>query len=222
MVDIEKWMETFLKRLKNEFREQLLFLGLQGSYRRREQTPKSDIDVVVIFKEINLDVLKRYKLCMLGMPHADKVCGFVCGSEEIKNWPKFELFQFEKDTRPYYGDLFSLTVKPERADIIDGARTDASALFHECVHNYLHKSPFELSESVPSKIKKAMFILYLTGYLETGIYASDKAELGALLKNGDKEIFELCTGYYGSATEASDVIIKLIKWSGDLLKRYND
>lgn len=220
MTDVEKWMATFLKRLKAEFREEILFLGLQGSYRRHEQTPKSDIDVVVIFEDISLSVLKRYKLVILGMPHADKVCGFVCGREEIRNWPKFELFQFEKDTRSYLGEMFDLTEAPGRKDIITGAVRDASALYHECVHNYLHMPPYELSESIPSKIKKSMFILYLTAYLETGIYASDKAELGELVENDDKEIFELCQNYDGSATEASDAVIKLIRWCASLLKRY--
>lgn len=215
-------MMTFLKRLKSEFRDELLFLGLQGSYRRHEETPKSDIDVVVIFENIDLPVLKRYKLIMLGMPHADKVCGFVCGKEEIMNWPKFELFQFERDTRSYLGDLFDLTEPPDIEDIIVGTAKDASALYHECIHNYLHMPPYELSESIPAEIKKAMFILYLTAYLETGVYAADKTELRDLLaySDEDREIYELCQNYDGSATEATDAAIALINWCANLLKRY--
>ena len=40
------WCTLLAKKLKEAFGETLYFLGLQGSYRRGEATPDSDIDAV--------------------------------------------------------------------------------------------------------------------------------------------------------------------------------
>ena len=43
MIEIEKWMETFLQTLDAHFGKRIWFVGLQGSYSRGEATPSSDI-----------------------------------------------------------------------------------------------------------------------------------------------------------------------------------
>lgn len=61
MLEIEVWMKCFTEKLRAAFGEKLEFIGLQGSYGRGEATESSDIDVVVIFSELAMSDLERYK-----------------------------------------------------------------------------------------------------------------------------------------------------------------
>ena len=49
--DINSWCELFAGKAQKTFGEKLLFIGLQGSYKRGEADDNSDIDIVVILKD---------------------------------------------------------------------------------------------------------------------------------------------------------------------------
>ena len=51
-MNIESWMDLFLKELQNVFKNRLVFVGLQGSRGRGEGRPDSDIDVVVVLDRL--------------------------------------------------------------------------------------------------------------------------------------------------------------------------
>ena len=76
-IPIMEWMEKLTGMLKEEFGQSLLFVGLQGSYRRGEATQSSDIDVVVILEQLGLSELKRYRMLIRSMPYKEKACGFI-------------------------------------------------------------------------------------------------------------------------------------------------
>ena len=59
MFDINVWLDIIIKKLQNEFGQRLLFVGLQGSYNRGEETPNSDIDIVVILDSLSFEDLKN-------------------------------------------------------------------------------------------------------------------------------------------------------------------
>ena len=44
--EVQKYMEHLVQLLRQQFGEQLLYVGLQGSCRRGEATENSDIDAV--------------------------------------------------------------------------------------------------------------------------------------------------------------------------------
>ena len=48
MIEINVWMDGFLKAVNETFENRVWFLGLQGSYGRGEAIETSDIDIVVI------------------------------------------------------------------------------------------------------------------------------------------------------------------------------
>ena len=48
MYDAKAYMDELILRLKKEFGEQLIYVGLQGSYLRGEMTEESDIDPMVV------------------------------------------------------------------------------------------------------------------------------------------------------------------------------
>ena len=85
--------------------DQIWFLGLQGSCRRGEETPQSDIDMVVIFQCISRKVLSAYREIIQEMPYSEKACGFVSGKAELLAWPGSDLFSFYYDTPVSYTHL---------------------------------------------------------------------------------------------------------------------
>ena len=59
MTDINAYIENLLALLKEELGDQLLYLGLQGSYLRGEATEDSDIDAMVILSKLSPEMLEE-------------------------------------------------------------------------------------------------------------------------------------------------------------------
>ena len=138
MINADSWMVELTDKLKAYFKNRLLFVGLQGSHQREEAHQDSDIDAVVILDTLSIDDLIAYRKILLTMPENDKACGFIGGKQELMNWPKHELFQFEQDTRSYHGILDELLPNTEHKDVIDSVKISASGLYHSCCHAAVH------------------------------------------------------------------------------------
>ncbi|MCW6094952.1 nucleotidyltransferase domain-containing protein [Clostridium sporogenes] len=85
---IDNWVEELVLKIKNEYGDRLAFIGLQGSYRRKEASDNSDIDIVVILNELTIQDLKKYRAIISHMPYKEKACGFISGKSEITGWEK--------------------------------------------------------------------------------------------------------------------------------------
>ena len=59
--EVQKYMEHLVQLLRQQFGEQLLYVGLQGSCRRGEATENSDIDAVVVLEELSIPHLQQYR-----------------------------------------------------------------------------------------------------------------------------------------------------------------
>ena len=77
MIDINNWINRFLKVLNDTFGERVWFVGLQGSYGRGEATETSDIDVVVILDELSAADIKAYNDMLDALSHRELICGFL-------------------------------------------------------------------------------------------------------------------------------------------------
>lgn len=183
-MDINAWMEGFIRTMRKTFGERLLFVGLQGSRGRGEAAADSDIDVVVLLDRLGPDDLDAYREAAAALPERDKLCGFVSGKEELAAWDRADLFQFYQDTLPCLGSLDFLRPLIREKDIRRSVHLGACNLYHACCHNYLHERAPELLRSCR---KSAFFILQAKRFLETGEYISRKAELLPLLTGADRE-----------------------------------
>lgn len=168
MVNIALWMKDFTQAMLDVFGERVLFLGLQGSYRRGEATEESDIDVVAVLDEVRLEDLKRYREALRGLPEGEKAGGFISGRHEMLAWPRHELFQFRQDTRAYYGDLDSLLPGFGEEDIRLSARIGAATLYHGLCHGYVRSQG---ADTLYSSYKSAFFLLQLMCVLRGMPYA---------------------------------------------------
>ena len=222
MLEINGWMEALTAQLKEAFGERLLFAGLQGSRRRGEAAEDSDIDVVVVLDQLTAEALRTYRNLVAAQPEGEKACGFICGRAELAAWPKFEIFQLLRETRPYWGDLSGLVPEIGRQDIVDSLKIGASMLYHAAAHTFLYGGSPMLTEAAKGFYKQAFFLLQVGHYLRTGHYADTKKELGPLLDERERAILQ--TGIEWDrhqekcAADPESYILAILDWSSELLR----
>lgn len=216
MVDIDAWMGDFLPRLKKTFGPRLLFLGLQGSYGRGEADEDSDIDVVCVLDRVALADLDAYRTLARRMPEGEKACGFLCGAEELKHWPKYDLCSVVRDTRPLLGSWEGLLPPLDRADLAQGVAIGASGLYHAAVHTYLYDDPARWPGFLQGAHKSAFFLLRDCHELRTGEQVRTKTELLSRLEGEEREILAYALSPAGETKAAFE---RLIAWAGGLLRQ---
>ncbi len=211
MVDIERWMEALAGKLTGVFGPRLLFLGLQGSYGRGEANEDSDIDVVTVLDRVELADLDAYRAVVRDMPEGEKACGFLCGAEELKSWPKYDLLAVARDTRGVYGRLEPLLPPMGREDLADAAAIGASGLYHAAVHTYLYAPREQWPSFLKNAHKGAFFTLRALHELRTGENLRAKRELLPRLEGDEREILAYSLSPGGEPPEAA--FARLLRWS---------
>lgn len=188
-MEIQKWLREYQAKVIATFgRERICFLGLQGSHARKEATPESDLDVVLILDRLPFSDLERYQKVLDTLPNREKICGFTAGKEELLAWNILELFQFYHDTIPILGDwetmMPSFSEEILRKSLIAGA----CSLYHGCTHLFLRKSS---PEQFLPLYKSGFYLLQIKCVLEGHPYPPNKAALEELLTDPlDKAILD--------------------------------
>lgn len=212
---IEDWLSIVIEKLRQTFNEKLLFIGLQGSYNRGEETSESDIDLVVILEELNFNDLKLYRKIINEMPNNELACGFISGKKELQNWSKADLFQFFYDTRSLLGNLEDIIQPPTMEDIKQSIKISSESLYHASVHSFVHSTNY--AEDLQGLYKMTFFILQAKYFIENNIYAKTKKELVKCLKGLDREILNICINRKQlnsiENNELENLYKKLIAWS---------
>ncbi len=218
---IDEWMDTLVSKIKDAYKDRVLFIGLQGSYQRKEANEHSDIDIVLILDKLAMHDLQQYRAILSSMPYKEKACGFIAGKSEIMHWDKADLFQFYHDTQPIYGDIDSLLPLIREADVRRAIKIGASNLYHAACHDFLYeKSPTLLS----ALYKSAFFILQAKHFEQSKQYISSKKELVERIEGVDREILQICMER-GKLVAMQDADLlsyyeKIIGWSSALLQAY--
>ena len=187
MMDIKKWMNTFLNAVNTTFTNRIWFVGLQGSYGRGEATETSDIDVVIILDQLSATDIQAYNAMLDGLPYRELICGFLSGKDELLNWESSDLFQFYYDTTPIKGSLDELLAVIDEASIDRAIKIGACNIYHGCVHNMLH----EKSDDILRKLyKSASFVVQAIAFRQTGKYLKQQKELLRVVSSDECGIIE--------------------------------
>lgn len=189
MFDLNNWLAAITSKIKEHFKNRVLFIGFQGSYRRGEAKDTSDIDMVIILDYVSIDDLKVYRNIVQTMPNPEKACGFIGGLEEVKNWSKGELFQLYYDTEPIEGDLKNLIPIITKADAKEAAKIGAQTLYHMACHSFLYDKDHK--ESLIGLYKMVFFTIQAAYFYKNGEYILAKDTLLSKLSGRDKEILEI-------------------------------
>lgn len=187
MRNLSEWLDNFTNEMLHSFPDNICCIGLQDSYGRGEASADSDLDLVIIFKSLSMEVLQQYKSLLLRFGNDYKLCGFVGSASILKSWSEGELLQLYFDTVPVYGDL----------DFIKDNVTDEAAaklvlqnsclIYHACCHNFL----FDEEQAILKELyKTAVFTVQAKYYHTHHIYVSKHRELSNVAIGADKEILE--------------------------------
>ena len=218
---IDNWVDELVLKLKNEYGYRINFIGLQGSYKRKEASDSSDIDIVVILNKLTIQDLKKYRVIISEMPYKEKACGFISGQSEIMSWEKSELFQFYYDTQPIHGSIEYLLPLIDKADIKRAIKIGACNLYHGCCHNFIYEKSLAILSAL---YKSSFFILQAKYFDETNRHVDSKKDLVKKLTGADKEILDICMNRKSLTTiDESDFSLyseKIILWSSSLLQSY--
>ena len=186
---LEEWVKALVIKIKDEFDDRVIFIGLQGSYKRKEANASSDIDIVVILDVLTVQDLEKYRIIISQMSYKEKACGFISGKNELLGWERSDLFQFYYDTQPIYGSIDYLLPLLDKIDVQRAIKIGACNLYHACCHNFIYEND---SEILSALYKSTFFILQAKYFVETGKYISSKVELVKKLNGIDKEILIIC------------------------------
>lgn len=222
MIDVTPWMNEAVARLRDRFGQRLLFVGLQGSYRRGEAREDSDIDILTILDTLNVSDLAAYRAVLRALPEGEKACGFTCGREELLAWPPFELFQFEKDTDAWHGELAPLLPPVTRADTVTGARAAVSGLHHYTAYLYVSGDEAERADALKGVYKGFFFAMQVVYCLRTGTYPRTKQELLPLLGGNEAELLRrsMSLAYYDdrAAHNPDSLFQDMLAWTGGVMR----
>ena len=187
MIEINAWMNGFLKSVTEAFGYRVWFVGLQGSYGRGEATENSDIDVVVILDELSITDVHKYNEILNTMPHRELICGFVSGKDELLHWEASDLFQFYYDTTPVKGSLDELLTVIDEDAVSRAVKIGTCNIYHGCVHNMLHEKSEDILRGL---YKSASFVVQAIAYKETGKYIKHLSELRNVVPDEERIIVE--------------------------------
>ncbi len=191
MFEIDEYMEELIKRLKEAFGERLAYIGLQGSYLRKEETDHSDIDVMAVIDNLSVEDLRIYRQTLVTAGNFEKSCGFICSRADLEHWNPLEICHLLHTTRDYYGELKNLVPSYSMEDERNYVRFSLNNLYHEICHRYIHADREHNVSKLPITCKSVFFIMQHLYYLKSGHFIPTKQELLACVRDDDKTVLEL-------------------------------
>ena len=187
MIDINDWINRFLKILNDTFGERVWFVGLQGSYSRGEARDTSDIDVVVILDQLSAADIQKYNAMLDTLPNRELICGFVSGKNELLDWEPSDLFQFYHDTTPIKGSLEQVLAVVDETAVNRAIKIGACNIYHGCVHNMLNEKSEDILKGL---YKSASFVVQAIAFKQTGKYVKHQSELRDVVSTDERVIVD--------------------------------
>jgi predicted nucleotidyltransferase len=211
MLNIEKWINQFSKELDSNFGNRVWFVGLQGSYGRREATEASDIDMVVILDEVTALDISLYNTMLDSLPYRKLICGFLSGKEEILNREPSDLFQFYYDTKPIKGSLDDLLPLIDENAVTKAIKTGVCNIYHGCVHNMLYDKNEDILKGL---YKSASFVIQAIYFRKMGKYITHQKELSQSVDSEEKTIVDTFIALKcGEKVDFKEMSDQLFEWS---------
>ena len=191
MFRIDEYIDELIDKLKDTFGERLVYIGLQGSYLRNEQTKNSDIDIMAVIDNISVEDLKTYQKALVSIGNFDKSCGFICGKADLEHWNPLEICHLLNTTKDYYGELKNLVPAYTMEDERNYVKFSLNNLYHEICHRYVHADMEHNISKLPITCKSVFFIMQHLYYLSSGNFIPTKRELLECVQDEDKNVLEL-------------------------------
>ena len=190
MIDIEKYLELLIDKLRMTFANRLVYVGLLGSYLRGEATSDSDIDIMVVIDTLSVSDLVSYRNIIKSLGNYEKSCGFICSKEDLSCWNPLEICHLVNSTKDYYGELKPLVPAYTDEDIRCFVKLSINNMYHELCHRYIHADLRKNTTSLPGTYKGVFFILQNLYYLQRKEFFGTKAELLRIAGDKDRAVLQ--------------------------------
>ena len=223
MFRIDEYIDNLIILLKDAFGERLMYIGLQGSYLRNEETENSDIDIMAVIDNLSVEDLKTYQKALVSIGNFDKSCGFICGKADLEHWNPLEICHLLNTTKDYYGELKKLVPVYTIEDEKNYVRLSLNNLYHEICHHYVHADREYNVLKLPITCKSVFFIIQHLYYLSSGNFILTKRELLECVQDEDKAVLELSISLQEDINYDFDrAFLALFNWCQNaLLRLYN-
>ena len=220
MLQIDEYMEELIDRLKDTFGERLVYIGLQGSYLRKEQTKNSDIDIMAVIDHISVEDLKTYRKVLVAIGNYDRSCGFICSKADLAHWNPLEICHLLHTTKDYYGELKNLVPAYTMDDERKYVQFSLNNLYHEICHRYIHADKERNISKLPTTCKSVFFIMQHLYYLSSGNFIPTKRELLACVQDEGKKVLELSLSLQENSDYDFDQAFSILfRWCQNALQR---
>lgn len=220
MFRIDEYIDELTGALKDAFGERLVYIGLQGSYLRKEETDNSDIDIMAVIDNISVEDLKTYQKALVSIGNFDKSCGFICGKTDLEHWNPLEICHLLNTTKDYYGELKSLVPAYTMEDETNYVKFSLNNLYHEICHRYVHADREYNIARLPMTCKSVFFIMQHLYYLCSGNFVPTKRELLECVQGEDKTVLELSISLQNDSDYDFDrAFLVLFNWCQNALSR---
>lgn len=220
MLRIDEYIDKLINSLKDVFGERLMYIGLQGSYLRNEDTKNSDIDIMAVIDNLSVEDLKTYQKALVSVGSFDKSCGFICGKDDLKHWNPLEICHLLNTTKDFYGELKKLVPEYTIEDERNYVKLSLNNLYHEICHRYVHANRKYNVLKLPITCKSVFFIMQHLYYLSTGNFIATKRELLECVQDEDKTVLELSISLQNNIDYDFDRAFSILfKWCQNVLSR---
>ena len=220
MLRIDEYIDKLINSLKDVFGERLMYIGLQGSYLRNEDTKNSDIDIMAVIDNLSVEDLKTYQKALVSVGSFDKSCGFICGKDDLKHWNPLEICHLLNTTKDFYGELKKLVPEYTIEDERNYVKLSLNNLYHEICHRYVHANRKYNVLKLPITCKSVFFIMQHLYYLSTGNFIATKRELLECVQDEDKTVLELSISLQNNIDYDFDKAFSILfKWCQNVLLR---
>lgn len=218
MFDAESYLARLTALLHEAYGERLVYVGLQGSYMRGEATEKSDIDVMAVVDDLSPSDLDAYRRAINELEEPEKSCGFIGSRADLMHWNLLEIAHLLHTTRDYYGTLSALLPAYTDEDVRNFVKISVGNLYHELCHRYIHSGRERSAERLPSVYKGVFYILQNLHFLQSGEFASTRAELLTRLSGQDHGVLERAMALHrGEAFDFDESFDLLFTWCQETL-----
>ena len=223
MPRIDEYIDELIILLKDAFGERLMYIGLQGSYLRNEETENSDIDIMAVIDNLSVEDLKTYQKALVSIGNFDKSCGFICGKADLEHWNPLEICHLLNTTKDYYGELKKLVPAYTIEDERNYVKLSLNNLYHEICHRYIHADREYNVIKLPITCKSVFFIMQHLYYLSSGNFIPTKRELLECVRDEDKLVLELSISLQDHTDYDFDrAFLALFNWCQNALLRLYD
>ena len=220
MLRIDEYIDKLINSLKDVFGERLMYIGLQGSYLRNEETKNSDIDIMAVIDNLSVEDLKTYQKALVSVGSFDKSCGFICGKDDLKHWNPLEICHLLNTTKDFYGELKKLVPEYTIEDERNHVKLSLNNLYHEICHRYVHADREYNVLKLPITCKSVFFIMQHLYYLSTGNFIPTKRELLECVQDENKTVLELSISLQNNIDYDFDRVFSILfKWCQNVLSR---